>query len=221
MFKKEEKLIVLLSSIIITGVIISVGKEFGYFSYLYLLVTPLYLSVVCCCYNLCESRERVDDAVSYCLDESDFNVIDKIEQLRLYFKDTRDVIDYLSTVDPKVLTFAFDERNTDLNYKEYIIGAVRCLSMFKKYTGSCYFNIDSVDLPENERVTTLLSTLYLVSKQIDSRCNYIYITSKKCKGKVVIDVIDQHHNSTNNDQFCEKLFDLFSSKDLVLSHRAL
>lgn len=221
MFKKEEKLISFLSSVILFGIIYSYSNEYGIFSYFYLVSIPLYFTVVFFCNRLCESRERVDDAVSYCLDESDFNVIDKIEQLRLYFKDTRDVIDYLSTVDPKVLTFAFDERNVDLNYKEYIIGAVKCLSLLKSYKGSCYFNIDSADLPETERIRTLLSTLYLVSRQIDNRCNYIYITSKKCKGKLVIDAIDQHHNSTRNDQFCEKLFDIFSSKNLTLSHRAL
>lgn len=221
MFKSEEKLVIFLSAGIFSVLLLFLGVEFSSFPPIYLVTVPLYLWIVCCCNNLCDSRERVDDAVSFCLEESDFNVIDKIEKLRLYFSDTKDVINYLSVVDSRVLSFAFDERNMDLNYKEYIVGAVRCLCSLKSYTGCCYFNINTIELSDSERVGTLLSTLYMVSKHIERDCSSISITSKLSKGKVVIDVIDQFHNSMNNDKFCEKLFSIFSSDHLILAHSSL
>lgn len=217
MFKKEEKLVIYLSAFF-GGVLLFIFKGYiANFSYLYFLTIPTYLVVISCCNNLCDSRERVEDAVSYCLDESDFNVIDKIEKLRLYFKDTRDVIDYLSVVDSKVLAFTFDDRNRSLRYKEFVIGAVRCLSYIKAYKGVCYFNINSMVLTEAERIQSLLSTLYMVSKQIEDGCDSINITSKLSHGRVVVDVVDKYHNSMENDIFCEKLLTMFQGDHLALS----
>ncbi len=220
MFKNEEKIITLLSALSVGIVIVNV-MDIGIYSYIYLVAIPLYLAVVRYINTLSESRERIENAVSFCLDETDFNVIDKIEQLRLYFQDTEDVIGYLTTVDSKVLAYAFDERNIVLNYKEFIDGAVRCLSALKGFTGSYYLNLDSHILPQSERVATLLSTLYLVSKQIERGSQYIYITSKQYGGKVSIDVTDQHHNSLKEDLFCNKLFNILSSDEFVLLNSPL
>lgn len=220
MFKSEEKLVFILSASIFGLLLFVFSSYIEGLNILYFTTIPLYIGIISCCNKLIDSRERVEDAVSYCLDDSDFNVIDKIEQLRLYFKDTSDVVDYLSVVDLKVLSFAFDERNVNLSYKEFVIGAVRCLCALQGYSGYCYFNINSIVLNDKERVTILLSTLYMVAKLIDRNCKSIVISSKLSKGNVAIDVVDQHKNLMD-DQFCDKLFNMFSSDHLTLSHSHL
>lgn len=215
MLKKENKFIPLLSSIIIIAIII-IGKYLGAMSYIYLLAVPLYLSVVFYITKVSERREKIDLAVAYCLEESDFNVIDKIEQLRVYFSNTSDLIEYLSVVDSKVLTFVFDERNSDLSYKDYITGAVRCLNSFKSFSGNTFFNIDIISIQSDERLGTILSTLYLVSKHIDKGSKSIYINSTQRSEILLLDVTDQNKNRSEEDQFFEKLLNIFSSNEYVL-----
>lgn len=220
MFKIEKKLINVLSLAAITAILFFYKDRFP-ISFLIFLPVPLYFIFLILIESISESRERVDAAVSYCINESEFNVIDKVEQLRLYFKDTKDVINYLSVVDSRLLAYVFDENNFNLNYKEYLLGAIRCLAYYNNYAGTYFINLDSIALSNRERVTTLLSSLYLISKQINKGANSLYIYSKRNKDCLTIDVIDQDNNRMEEDLFSDKLFSLFSSDSMVLSRSYL
>lgn len=220
MFKIEKKLINVFSLAAITAVLFLYKDRFP-ISFLIFSPIPLFFVFLILIESLRESRERVEAAVSYCINESEFNVIDKVEQLRLYFKDTKDVINYLSVVDSRLLAYVFDDNSHKLNYKEYLLGAIKCLAYYKDYNGTYFINLDSVALSDRDRVTTLLSSLYLISKQIEKGANSLYIYSKRNKDSLTIDVIDQNNNRMEEDIFSEKLFNLFSSDSMVLSRSYL
>lgn len=216
MFNNEKKIISFLS-ILFVGLIIILGDKLGAYSYIYILAIPLYMFVVLFINKTSESREKIELAVNSCIEESEFNVIDKIEQLRMYFDNTADVIEYLSVVESRVLTYVFNGSNQDLSYKDYISGAIKCLSTFKNFTESCYMNIDVISITEHEKISTVLSTLYMVSKQIESGSTTIYITSRQKDDGIFLDVTDRYQSSIEHDVFCKKLLTMFSSKQFVLT----
>ncbi len=216
MFNTEKKCISFLSTILV-GLIIVLGEILGPYSYIYILAIPLYIIVILFINKTSESREKIELAVNSCIEESEFNVIDKIEQLRMYFDNTSDVIEYLSVVESRVLTYVFNRSNLELSYKDYISGAIKCLSTFKNYTDSCYLNIDIISIPEHEKISTVLSTLYMVSKQIESGSSTIYITSRQKDDGIFLDVTDRYQSSIEHDVFCKKLLSMFSSKQFVLT----
>lgn len=218
MFKREKTFILILSALVVVIFNLITGI-FGA-NVLYLIAIPLYLFALKYIHIKSESKEQIEFAVANCLEESDFNVLDRVEQLRVYFCDTTDVISYLSKVDSRVLAYVFDERNIELSNKDYITGAVNCLNIFKGYKGYCHFHIDMITTSNLERVTTILSILYMVSKQIDKDSNTIYITYKKNGDKISIDVSDQYQNRIEEDVFCKKLLHIFSS-DQFTFHQAV
>lgn len=217
MLSKERKVVVVLSTIVMGFLLYLGGSPRGV--YLYLVIIPFYILTIIYISRKSVSREKIGLAVSNCLEETDFNVIDKVEQLRVYFTDTADVISYLSTVDSRILAYVFDKNNSELSNRDFLTGAVKCLSIFKGYRGYCYFSIDIHQLSMSERVTTLLSTLYMVSKQIDTGCNTIYITSKHIGDKITIDVSNQSKNDEFEDPFYDKLMSIFSVNNSTLIHK--
>lgn len=220
MFKIELKLTNLLSVILVSTILYLYKDRFPA-SFLLFLPIPFYSIFIFFTESIKDSRERVEAAVLSCIDETEFNVIDKVEQLRLYFKDTKDVINYLSVVDSRLLAYVFDENNFLLNYKEYLLGAIRCLAYFHDYSGTYFLNIDSTEFSNRDRVATLLSSLYLTSKLMRNGANSLYIYSKRSKGNLTIDVIDQNNNRMEDDTFSDKLLSLFSNDNLVLSRSYL
>ena len=216
-----EKKCIRFLSILFVGLIIVLGEKLGVYSYLYIAAIPLYIFVTLFINNTYESRERIELAVNSCIEESEFNVIDKIEQLRMYFDNTADVIEYLSVVESRVLTYVFNRSNLELSYKDYISGAIKCLSTFKNYTDSCYLNIDVISISEHDKISTVLSTLYMVSKQVDSGSSTIYITYRQKDDGIFLDVTDKYQSSIEHDVFCKKLLTMFSSKQFVLTAKIL
>lgn len=219
MLTKEKKVVVVLSTIAV-GFLLYFG-ELSRGVYLYLVIIPFYILTIVYISRKSISKEKIGLAISNCLEETDFNVIDKVEQLRVYFTDTADVISYLSTVDSRILAYVFDKNNSELTNSDFLKGAVNCLSIFKGYRGYCYFSIDIHLLSMSERITTLLSTLYMVSKQIDTGCNTIYITSKQIGDKITIDVSSQSKNNEFVDPFYDKLMSIFSENDSKLIHKTV
>lgn len=220
MFKIEIKLTNLFSVLLISAILYLYKDRFPA-SFLLFIPIPLYSIFIVFIESIKDSKERVESAVLSCIDETEFNVIDKVEQLRLYFKDTKDVINYLSVVDSRLLAYVFDENNYHLNYKEYVLGAIKCLAYFHDYSGTYFLNIDSTAFSSRERVTSLLSSLYLTSKLMKDGAYSLYIYSKKSKDSLTIDVIDQNNNRMEDDSFSDKLLSLFSNESLVLSRSYL
>lgn len=216
MFKEEERCIPVLSTLLV-GIFIFVFDIIAPI-FLYLFTIPLYMIAIMYITRVFDSKEKMGLAVTNCLEESDFNVIDKVEQLRVYFSDTTDVISYLSMVDSRILTYVFDENNFDLTYKNFVIGAVNCLNIFKGFRGACYFTIDITSIPDSERITTLLSTLYMVSEQINKGSSSIYIRSRQTGSHIIIDAENKYRDNMVKDPFCEKLLTIFSSKQYTFSH---
>jgi len=216
----ERRCIILLSTITL-GLYLQFGIAVSTYFNIYILITPLYLFTIFYINKSIDRKERVELAVSSCLDESEFNVIDKIEQLRKYFYNTTDVIEYLSAVDTRLLTYVFNQSSLNLKYKDFVSGAITCLAIFKQYDGGCYFNIDIVSISKEDKISTLLSTLYMVSKQIDSGSDIIYITSRQIDDGVYIDVTDKYHSSSQSDTFCKKLLDIFSNNQFILSSKSV
>lgn len=219
MFKSENKFIVALSTVIFSFILINQGW-IGSFSYLVVIITPIFLVTVYLINNFYEDKEQVSSAVNYCLEESDFNVIDRVEKLREYFSDTKDVVAYLSTVDSRLLTFIFNSQNRDMSFKGYIEGAVTCLSIFKQFSGYTYYNIDIFSIPQSEKIKTLLSIIYMVSKQIDNGSSSIYINVRQINEQIEVSVTNQFKNTLLGDNFCNKLMDIFSTGEFQLLARA-
>lgn len=219
MFKSENRFIVALSAVIFSVVVINQGW-LGSLYYLLFILSPIYLGIVYSINSLYERKEQVSSAVNCCLEESDFNVIDRVEKLREFFSDTKDVVSYLSTVDSRLLTYIFNKQNRDMSFKGYIEGAVTCLSIFKQFNGYAYYNIDVFSMPECEKVKTLLSIIYMVSKQIDNGSSTIYINVRQINEQIEVCVTNQFKNTLLEDNFCNKLMDIFSSEDYQLMSRA-
>lgn len=220
MLNNENRCIVILSTLFV-GFILYIGKPIDIYLYFYILIIPLYFIVVILIDRASNSREKVDLAVACCVEESEFNVIDKIEQLRMHFKNTADVIEYLTVVESRVLAYVFNKNNIKLKHREYVSGAVRCLATFKGYTGSYYLNVDNLNLEDNDRVSVLISTLYMISKQMDSGSASIYILSRQIDDGVILDVVDRYQSSVKDDLFCKKLLQMFSTREFALTAKAV
>lgn len=218
MLECERKIIFILSSLTIGG-FFSIHGE-GYSVLLICsLVVPLYFITIRAVGKCAESRERMDTAINSCIEESEFNVIDKIESLRNFFNNTDDVIEYLQVVESRLLSYVFDPVSLGLSYKDYISGAIKCLTVFKNYKGHIYFNIDVISISDQDKISTLLTTLYMVSKQIESGSSHIYITSRQQDDGVFIDVIDRFISVAEDDPYCKKMLTMFSSDQFVLTAR--
>ncbi|MBN2618353.1 MAG: hypothetical protein JXR64_08605 [Spirochaetales bacterium] len=219
MFKKEEKCSVV-ASIIIIGVLITTKKIItDTWVLFYVISLPPFIFAVCSINRSRENREKMYLAINACLEESDFNVIDYIEKLRIFFKDTKDAVSYLSVVDSRILSYVFNENNSELTYKNYVKGAIKCLKLFKHSNSNIHYKIDVFSMNETDRTTTLLSAIYLVSKQLDNNSSSILISARQINNKIVIDVKNRHKDFIENDTFSNKLLELFSTSDTTLSLR--
>lgn len=215
MYKSENKCIVVLSTILFSFILFY-KVDLGPLRYLSLTVTPTYLLVGYLINRFHEGREMVRFAVNSCLEESDFNVIDNIEKLRDYFSDTKDVVEYLSIVDSRLLTYIFDDKNRGMCFKSYIEGAVTCLEIFKHYNGYINYNIDIFSIPDREKIKTLLSVIYMVSRQMDDGSSTIYITVRQSQDQIEVYITNQFRSNNLEDGFTTKLMDIFSTGEYQL-----
>lgn len=218
MLKVEKWLINTLSVGALSGLFI---LKFGLNPIIMLALVLVYIGLIYLIESSSESNNRIENAVNLCIEESEFNVIDKVEQLRLFFKDTNDLIEYLTCVDSRVLAYVFDDSNNELSYKEYINGAMQCLAFYMGFYGSFYLSIDRSGLAKKERIKALLSSLYLASKHINNGCDSVHIYSRQGKDSYTIDVIDDNNMGLESDFFSDKLLTLFSSDSFILSRSYL
>ncbi len=193
---KKEKNIVVISSAILLGLVLYFNKSGSYVHQMYLLSLPLYFIAVYYINKFWEGNERIKLAVETCIDESEFNIMSNIEHLHSYFYNTNDVINFLSMVDPRVLIFVFDPKNLKLKNNEYLKGALECLSFFKDYNGHFSFSVKCCELEDSVKISTMLKTLYYVSKEMSLGNPNIHISCKKMDGLFDLNV---SNNRGEND----------------------
>ena len=206
MLRRKQQSIILFSAVIVGFIILKFQKS-EIVTTIYMLSLPFYLSITFIKKFFLDGSDRISNAVSSCIEESEFDIVDNMQHLRLFFDDTNDVISFLTVVDPQILSYAFSEENINMDYREYIIGAIKSLGILMDFKGSFHYHIKSIFISDSDRVISLLSTLYQVSKEIDLGTKDIYISYLKYGESFQLDV---------TDRYVSKLRSLFFRKHIML-----
>ena len=191
MLRKEQQSIILISAILV-GLILFKFQESEMITTIYMLVLPLYFFLTFIKRFILDGSKRISNAVSTCIEDNEFDVVDNMEHLRLFFDDTGDIISFLTVVDPRILTYAFSEENISMDYREYIIGATKCIGLFMGFNGSFHYSINSILISDSDRIISLLSTLYQVSREIELGTKDIHISYRKYEESFQLDVTDRY-----------------------------